>query len=250
MELIGSEDSDSGGLGRTDAAALGRTGDAPATGMRLVEFPTTLRARLPGRTDRVSRGGRWAPAEPVHAGRRPRGAAGSRGLRYVPGRPPPGTDRGGGLTAARTSTQPSRRCPHNLGRVRGAGLGSPDGARSGALRDGVASDCGPPSWDRRVSSLPIPPPCRSYSAATDSDLVGGFMPVVSCTAADRWREEIAALEAIVVSMAEAGADAAVLAASGSDDSYETSERLADDEWRHLGMALEEAPRSAASMASP
>ncbi len=41
-------------------------------------------------------------------------------------------------------------------------------------------------------------------------------------------------------MAEAGADAAVLAASGSDDSYETSDELDDDEWRHLGSALGEA----------
>ncbi len=70
-------------------------------------------------------------------------------------------------------------------------------------------------------------------------LVGGFVPVV-LHRPDRWQEELAALEAAVISMAEAGADAAVLAASGSDDSYETSDELDDDEWRHLGIALEEA----------
>ena len=70
-------------------------------------------------------------------------------------------------------------------------------------------------------------------------LVGGFVPVV-LHRPDRWQEELAALEAAVISMAEAGADAAVLAASGSDDSYETSEELNDDDWRHLGIALEEA----------
>jgi inosose dehydratase len=70
-------------------------------------------------------------------------------------------------------------------------------------------------------------------------LVGGFIPIV-LHRPDRWAEERAVLETAVVSMAEAGADAAVLAASGSDDSYETSEELGDDEWRHLGAALGEA----------
>jgi inosose dehydratase len=69
-------------------------------------------------------------------------------------------------------------------------------------------------------------------------LVGGFIPIV-LHRPDRWPAERIALEAAVVSMAEAGGDAAVLAASGSDD-YETSERMADDDWRHLGVALDEA----------
>ena len=70
-------------------------------------------------------------------------------------------------------------------------------------------------------------------------LVGGFIPIV-LHRPHRWPEELGALETAIASMAEAGADAAVLAASGSDDSYETSEELVDDEWRHLGVALEEA----------
>ncbi len=46
----------------------------------------------------LSRGGRGAAAEPVHAGRRPRGTPCGRGLRSVAGRAPPGTARGGLLT--------------------------------------------------------------------------------------------------------------------------------------------------------